>query len=215
MGPKVTPVTFLYPRRSAPRAHGAERHSNPAHPCYTRAMAAVQTPLHPFACVRQGCGGSYGPIDLDGDRSCLTCGRSASFVPAIPCQARRCETCAARESDGLARHAAVEDCRHRSVQLAPHCAIACGNLSAWRASVNRRRRAPPSAPRNGLCQARNCRPCRALASTGQVRAVAVDCVHAKNRRAPHCATECERLREGERARSLAYSRAKRQNVGVG
>ena len=175
-------------------------------------MVAVQTPVRSPACVRQGCGGSYAP-DLDGLRTCVLCGRSAPVVAAIPCQARRCETCAGRESSGRPRHAAVEDCRHRSMQLAPHCAIACGNLSAWRASGNRWRRALPSAPRSGLCQARNCRACRALASSGRVRAPAVDCVHTKNRRAPHCATECERLRVAERARTRAYSRAKRQTVG--
>ena len=173
-------------------------------------MVAVQAPVRPSVCVRQGCGGSYAP-DLDGAMTCILCARSPAPAIAMPCQARRCETCAARESSGLPRHAAVEDCRHRSTQLAPHCASACANLYATRSVVNGKRRAPPSAPRNGRCQARNCGACLALASLGQVRAVAVDCSHAKHRRAPHCQLECERLRNGERKRGQTYRRA---NAGV-
>lgn len=161
-------------------------------------------------CARPQCGGVYRP-DLDGGESCILCGRQAPSAPVVLCRARRYPTCPALVARGYPARPAVDDCRHRSSELAPHCQSACEGQDLRRTRLANRWRAVPAIVRTGRCLARNCRPCRAAEARGQLPASVVECVHAKNRRAPHC----ERLRQGERERQKVCMAAKRGSVGVG
>ena len=110
-------------------------------------MAALQSPVRPFACVRPGCGGNYAP-DQDGDLRCILCGRAQpSAPPAV--DVGRCKRPGCHNAPGEYSHCAA--CR-------AYLAMRVGEYMA-------RRRSQGLCLRSGCStvvgtEARHCRTCR-------------------------------------------------------
>ena len=142
----------------------------------------------PARCVRAGCRGMYGPIDLDGAPVCLVCGRSP-HVETTLCEIRECPTCGHRARMGLDHLPAVGECRH-SGEL-PHCEYACATLPVFT---------------GGPCRARKCAPCQNARAQGRESAPAVACRHLAwtVRVAEHCVIHCDLLRRQNIAAQLRH-----------